>query len=91
MSMQTGKKVTVILPNKKKGVIQVDPSTPIQTLKKALLEEQGIRNPENYYLAVATSRENVQIGNIGLSDDDIIYIFDLGTVQTPFHIVQPFA
>lgn len=90
MSIQNGRKVTVILPNKKRGVIQVDPSTPIHTLKKALLDSENIQNPENYYLAVATKRANATLGNIGLSDGDIIYIFDLGSVQTPFQIIEEF-
>ena len=88
--MQNGKKVTVILPNKQKGVIQVDPTATIQSVKSALLVSVGIQNPENYYLSVATKRENVALGNIGLSDGDIIYIFELGSVHKPFEIIEEF-
>jgi len=91
MEHTKGKKVTVILPNKKKGVIQVDPTTPVHVLKKALLEAQSITNPENYCLAVIPHRENVAVGNIVLADNDIIYIFELGSVQEPFNIIQPFS
>jgi len=69
--------ITVVLPDRRKGQIQVEPSAYISEIKKAIVNDLNLGRPENFILAVATQSESTPIGNLKLRNGDLVFIIDV--------------
>lgn len=70
-------KVTVILPDSRKGQVEIDPSAPIEEVKKTIVQDLKLGKPENFILTIAAQSEDTAIGNMKLREGDLVFILDL--------------
>ena len=72
-------RVTVVLPDGRKGQVEVDPSASLDEVKRAIVSDLRLGKPDNFMLAVAGVPESDDraIGNIKLKDGDFVFILDL--------------
>ena len=76
-------RVTVILPDKRRGQIEVEPSASLDEVKKAIVTDLKLGKPDNFVLAIAgtSDPDDRAIGNIKLKDGDLVFIVDLQLVR----------
>jgi hypothetical protein len=72
-------RVTVILPDGRKGQVEVDPHASREEVKRTIVSDLKLGKPENFLLAVAGApeSEDTTIGNIQLKDGDLVFILNL--------------
>ena len=76
-------RVTVILPDGRKGQVEVDPYASRSEVKRTIVNDLKLGKPENFLLAVAGTpeSEDTAIGNIELRDGDIIFVLGLQSAR----------
>jgi hypothetical protein len=68
-------KASVILPDKRKGEVEIDAAASIGEVKRAIVNDLNLGKPENFILAVSVDEE-ISIGNIKLKDGSRIFILE---------------
>lgn len=81
--------VTVILPNKKRGKVQVDPSASIEEVKNTIVKDLNLGKPENYLLSIVHASEDRPIGGAKLQDGDIVYVLDARDIKGASVVFDP--
>ena len=68
-------RVTVILHDKRKGEIEVDPHASLKDVRKAIVTDLDLEGvPEDYLLAVADKAQVASCGNVQLTDGDFMFL-----------------
>jgi len=74
-------KVTVVLPDERKGQVEVDPSASIDAIKRTIVNDLKLGKPENFLLSIASLEEETPIGSLRLKDGDVIIVISLQAVR----------
>lgn len=67
--------VTVVLPDRRKGQVQVDPLASIEEVKRTIVTDLQLGKPENFILAFAPTQD-ISIGMAQLQDGDIVFVME---------------
>ena len=74
-------RVTVILPNKKKGEIDIDPQARLIDIKNALVDDLGLGNHNDFILAVIDKEQTSMAGKIELQDGDSLMLVSISVTN----------
>jgi hypothetical protein len=75
--------VTVVLPDKRQGDIQIDPTASIDEIKRVIVTDLGLGRVEDFVLAISTSDESTAVGDIKLREKGLIWLIDLKSSRNP--------
>lgn len=77
-------RVTVILHDKRKGEIEIDPGATLKEIKSTIVADLELGEPKDYILAVADKEQESISGNVVLQDGDFMFLIQIAdTKQRP--------
>lgn len=76
-------RVTVVLPDDRKGDIEVEPEALISEVKSAIVNDLDLGEPNEYILAIADKEEAASVGNMKLQDGDFLILIKSSRTKPP--------
>lgn len=68
--------VTLVLPDGRRGPLEVDPTASIEEVKKTIVSDLGLGDPKNFRLAFSYQTEDQLTGESYLHEDDVIFLME---------------